>query len=86
MKWDEWVFIGGILIGYFFLSQYIRSRLSIKTNLILSFVWFIALVIFFFAIDAEHRFNTMQLIVLAVAAILWMIIFFYRLKKYRSSK
>ena len=80
----EWVLITIAIITIFLISEYLRKRLTPKTNLLISLGAFIALLIMFFADRAQDRFTTIQLIVLVIFAVGNCFYLYYRYKKLKS--
>ena len=75
----EWILIALAIIIIFFVSQFIRKKLSPKTNLFISVISFVILNALFIT-SWKNNFTTVQVIVLIVFAIVHSISLF---KKYK---
>lgn len=78
----EWILITVAIITFYLVSNYIRKQLSPKTNLIISLIGFMGLVIMF--ISAKDRFTTLPLIVFIVIAIIYLVTLYFRFKKLKN--
>lgn len=76
----EGILIAAAIVIIFFISQFIRKKLSPKTNLFISIISFAILVVFFIT-TWKNNFTTIQVIVLIVFAIIHSITLFKRYRR-----
>lgn len=87
----KWILIIIAIIVIFlalqFLKKWIAPKIKPKTNLLLSFVWFIIFGAFItIRIAVKNYFTPLQLIVLIGFAVIYLISFYYRYKKLTNKK
>jgi len=76
----EGILIAAAIVIIFFVSQFIRKKLSPKTNLFISIISFVTLVVFFIT-TWKNNFTTIQVIVLIAFAIIRSITLFKRYRR-----
>jgi hypothetical protein len=85
MTLNEWILLIGITLIIFFVSEIVRKKLKAGTRIIFSLVSFIMLMTVFIINAVTHRFAWMRIIVLSFFAILWVVSFYYQVKKYQHA-
>ncbi len=85
MTWNEIILIVAIVLALIFIPSFLDKKLKPKTRLILSLVFFVVLMTWFIYEGVVNKFNTLQLIVLAAFAVLWVMTFYFRYKRYREA-
>lgn len=80
----ETIFIIVAITVIFLFSMYIRFRLNPKTNLIISSLGFIFLIMMF--VKAKDRFTTPSLIFFGVIAIIYLVTIYLRYKKLTANR
>jgi len=85
MTWNEIILIVAIALALIFIPGFVEKKLKPKTRLILSLIFFVALMTWFISIGAAKNFSYLQLFVLIAFAVLWGITFYFRVKRYRKA-
>jgi Ca2+/Na+ antiporter len=85
MTLNEWILLIAIALIIFFVSEIVRKKLKAGTKIILSLISFIILMTVFIMNGVTHRFTWIRIIVLSFFALLWVVSFYYQVKKYQHT-